>query len=281
MESSSTRSPLQERLYDIIFGFDSVAGRRFDLVLIVLILSSVLVVLLDSVSSIPLHYHRYFFWLEMLFTLFFTVEYLVRIYCSPKPREYILSFYGVIDFLSIVPVYLSFFFPAAQGMLLLRILRFFRILRVLRLMRYLSEANLLMRSLKASRRKILIFMVAICALTLIYGSLMYAVEGPENGFTSIPKSVYWAIVTITTVGYGDISPATPLGQALASLVMITGFAIISVPTGIVTAELANEMRKERSSLMCNHCERGGHDRNAKFCKHCGVELEDDTLVELS
>ncbi|WP_427983755.1 ion transporter, partial [Agarivorans sp.] len=227
------QNALQKRLYEIIFGYNTPAGKRFDLLLIIAIISSVSAVILNSVGQLDQHYHQWFISIELVFTIFFTIEYLARLYCSPKPKEYAKSFYGVVDLLAILPTYLALLYPAAQVMLLFRLLRILRILRVLKLVRYVSEANVLLRSLLLARRKILVFLFCIVLLTTIYGALMYAIEGPANGFTSIPKSIYWAVVTITTVGYGDISPVTPLGQALAALVMVTGFAIITVPTGIV------------------------------------------------
>ncbi|WP_221074449.1 ion transporter [Agarivorans aestuarii] len=270
------QSPFQQRLYNVIFGYQSKAGKRFDLLLVIAIIASVTVVILDSVSELEQLYHTWFIAIEVVFTLFFTLEYIARLYCSPQPKEYAKSFYGVVDLLAILPTYLALLYPAAQVMLLFRLLRILRILRVLKLVRYMSEANVLLRALMLARRKILVFLFCICLMTTIYGALMYAIEGPENGFTSIPKSIYWAIVTITTVGYGDISPATPLGQALAALVMITGFAIITVPTGIVGAELVNEMRREQSEHRCLHCERAGHDHDADYCKHCGASLLEES-----
>ncbi|MGY5452431.1 ion transporter [Agarivorans sp. MS3-6] len=271
-----TQSPMQKKLYEIIFGYNSSAGKRFDLMLIVAILTSVLVVILNSVGSLEQQYHFWFITIEVVFTVFFTLEYIARLYCSPSPKEYAKSFYGVVDLLAILPTYLALIYPPAQVMLLFRLLRILRILRVLKLVRYMSEANVLLRALMLARRKILVFLFCICLTTTIYGALMYAIEGPENGFTSIPKSIYWAIVTITTVGYGDISPVTPLGQALAALVMITGFSIITVPTGIVGAELANEMRREQQANRCLHCERAGHDHDADYCKHCGASLLEES-----
>ncbi len=270
------QNALQKRLYEIIFGYNTPAGKRFDLLLIIAIISSVCAVILNSVSQLDQRYHQWFITTELVFTVFFTIEYLARLYCSPQPKEYAKSFYGVVDLLAILPTYLALLYPAAQVMLLFRLLRILRILRVLKLVRYVSEANVLLRSLLLARRKILVFLFCIVLLTTIYGALMYAIEGPANGFTSIPKSIYWAIVTITTVGYGDISPVTPLGQALAALVMVTGFAIITVPTGIVGAELVNELRREHSQRRCIHCERAGHDSDADYCKYCGASMHQQT-----
>ncbi len=190
----------------------------------------------------------------------------------PRTHEGMLFFYGVIDLLAIIPVYLTLLLPGAQYLLVIRILRVLRIFRILKLMRYLVEANTLLRSLIAAKRKIFVFLISVALLIIIFGSLMFLIEGPENGFTSIPKSIYWAIVTITTVGYGDISPATPLGQALASLTMLIGYSILAVPTGIITAELAQEIRKEKENHVCSNCERSGYDNDANYCKFCGSDI---------
>ena len=272
MDSTGTLAMKKEQVFDIIFGTHSRAGRIFDISLIILIFASVLVVILDSVTELSSAYHDYFYLAEWVFTLLFTLEYAVRLYVSPKPRVYAFSFYGIIDLLSILPAFLSLLFPGANYLMIIRILRVLRIFRVLKLFRYLQEANTLFRSLIASKRKIFVFLFSVALLIIIFGCLMYLIEGPENGFTSIPKSIYWAIVTITTVGYGDISPNTPLGQTLASITMLVGYAILAVPTGIITAELAQEIHRERHHLHCTQCDRSGHDRDAKYCNHCGAEL---------
>jgi voltage-gated potassium channel len=266
------QTPLQRQVYNIIFGTDAGAGRNFDLALIALILLSVAVVLLDSMPDFHASYGELFLQLEWAFTLFFTVEYGLRIWCSPNRKRYLLSTFGVVDLLAILPTYLAFFFPGAASLLLIRLIRILRIFRVLRLLQFLREANVLARSLANSRRKIFVFFSFMLIITTIFGSLMYVLEGPANGFSSIPKSIYWAIVTITTVGYGDVVPHTPLGQALASVGMLTGYAIIAVPTGIITAELALEIGRERSRTNCSNCERAGHDADARYCKYCGVHL---------
>ncbi len=262
----------KQQIFEIIFGTHNRAAQNFDIFLIIMIFASVLVVLLDSVTSLSSQYHTYFYIAEWGFTLLFTAEYLLRLYVSPKPRVYAFSFYGIIDLLSILPAFISLLFPGANYLMIIRILRVLRIFRVLKLFRYLQEANTLFRSLIASKRKILVFLFSVAILIVIFGCLMYMIEGPKNGFTSIPKSIYWAIVTITTVGYGDISPTTPLGQAIASITMLVGYAILAVPTGIITAELAQEMRRERNLIHCDHCDRSGHDLDAKYCNHCGTEL---------
>lgn len=261
---------LRHRLHEIIFEADTPAGRLFDVVLIFSIIVSVLVVMLDSVAALQEHYGRLFLLLEWFFTLLFSVEYLLRLSCIGRPLRYVGSFYGIVDLLSILPTYISLFLPAGKYFLVIRILRLLRVFRVLKLIQYVGESNYLQRALWASRRKILVFLLSVFLLMVIFGSVMYIVEGPEHGFTSIPRSIYWAIVTMTTVGYGDISPRTNMGQAIASLVMILGYGIIAIPTGIVTSELA--FSKTISIQVCPECGREGHDVNAAYCKYCGAEL---------
>ena len=269
-----TQQDLKKRLFDIIFGTESPAGKRFDLVLIYVILLSVLALMLDSIQVVATKYGYALKVAEWFFTIVFTVEYLVRLYCSPRPLAYFRSFYGIIDLISVLPTYLSLFFPGANYILVIRLLRVLRVFRVLKLARYLSEANVLVRSMLQARRKILVFFMVVVVLSTIFGSIMYIVEGPANGFTSIPKSIYWTIVTITTVGYGDITPQTVVGQFVSSIAMLTGYSIIAIPTGIVTAELAYEIQRERLAISCRNCEKSGHDRDSKYCNHCGVELPD-------
>lgn len=264
---------LKQKLYTIIFGHDTPAGRLFDLVLIYTILFSVVVVILDSVTLLE-SYGFYFKALEWLLTIFFTIEYITRVYCSPNRWRYIFSFYGIVDLLSIIPSYLSLFISDISYLLIIRLLRVLRVFRILKLVRYLSEANVLARSLFMSRRKILVFFSVVLVLATIFGSLMFIVEGPEHGFTSIPRSIYWTVVTITTVGYGDITPQTVIGQVIAALVMLTGYSIIAVPTGIFTAEIAQEMQRQRQLKHCQNCERSGHEQDAEYCRHCGAELPD-------
>ncbi|SJN25991.1 Potassium voltage-gated channel subfamily KQT; possible potassium channel, VIC family [Vibrio casei] len=250
------------------------AGRRFDIILIVAIISSLVVLILDSVPAFASEWQKEFNVLEYIFTALFTIEYLLRLYCSPKPSAYAKSFYGVIDLLAILPTYLAFFFPAASFIGIIRLLRVMRIFRILKLVRFLQDSNLLVRTLAMSQRKILIFFSAVAILVTIFGALMYVIEGPENGFTSIPRGIYWAIITITTVGYGDVVPQTPLGQAVAALTMLLGYSILAVPTGIITAELNQEMKAHRSLVLCPNCTKSGHETDALFCKHCGGELAD-------
>lgn len=261
---------LRLRLHEVIFEADTPAGKLFDIVLILSILISVAVVMLDSVASLQAEYGVWFYLAEWLFTLLFTIEYLLRLSCIGRPLKYATSFFGVVDLLSILPTYLSLFLPGGKYLLVIRILRLLRVFRVLKLVQYVGEANYLWRALKASRRKVVVFLLSVFLLMVIFGSVMYIVEGPEHGFTSIPRSIYWAIVTMTTVGYGDISPETDLGQAIASLVMILGYGIIAIPTGIVTAELA--YTQQVSTQSCPECSAEGHAPDASHCRYCGAKL---------
>ncbi|MGB5855443.1 MAG: ion transporter [Oceanisphaera sp.] len=265
--------PSKDVLYTVIFGTETPAGRRFDLALIVAILLSIVVLFLDSMSSARAHIGGTLYVLEWTFTLLFTLEYGVRVYCAHNRLAYIRSFYGIIDVLAVMPTYLSVFIPGLSFLLVVRLLRVLRIFRILKLFRYANEANVLLRSLNHSRRKIMVFFSSLFILVTLFGSLLYVVEGPENGFTSIPLSIYWAIVTITTVGFGDITPQTPLGQGIAAVTMLMGYAIIAVPTGILSAELGREMRREYDMRHCPLCDKTGHDKDASYCKYCGGEME--------
>ena len=260
-------------LHEIIFEADTPSGWAFDVLLLVAILLSVLAVMLDSVASIHSSYGDTLYKIEWFFTILFSIEYLLRITTVGKPAKYMLSFFGVIDLLAIIPTYLSLILIGSQYMLVIRIVRVLRIFRVLKFIQYVGEAHVLSMALRASRRKITIFLFTVLTLVTVLGSMMYLVEGPTHGFTSIPIAIYWAIVTLTTVGYGDLAPHTPIGKALASLIMITGYAIIAVPTGIVTAEISYAIRGENiTTRACHECSAEGHDMNAKFCHHCGAEL---------
>ena len=264
---------LRERLYIIIFESDTVAGRRFDQLLLVAILLSLLVVMLDSVQSIRQQHAGLLDVLEWGFTLLFALEYLLRLYCSPRPLRYAFSFYGLIDLLAVLPGILALVFADAQYLMIVRVLRMLRVFRVLKLTPYLSQANYLLVALRGSRQKIIVFFLSVTTLVTVFGALMYVVEGPENGFTSIPVSIYWSIVTLTTVGFGDITPKTGMGRALASLIMITGYSIIAVPTGIFTAELASAMRSASGLLRdCPACGKASHEQGAAFCSRCGNPL---------
>jgi voltage-gated potassium channel len=261
------------RMHEVIFEADTSAGRIFDIVLLILIISSVFAVMLESVESLEVQFGSILRVIELTFTIIFTLEYTARIISVGRPVKYIFSFLGIIDLLAILPTYLSFFSPGTQFLLVLRTVRLLRVFRIFKLSRYLSEADFLSRALKASRYKITVFLGAVVTLVIISGTVMYLVEGPENGFTSIPQSIYWSIVTLTTVGYGDIAPQTVLGQMLASIIMIMGYGIIAVPPGIVTVEMVNLKNKNQlTTQVCPSCFKEGHDADAVFCKYCGVRI---------
>ncbi len=260
-------------LHEVIFETNTPAAKWFGILLILSIALSVVVVMLDSVNAVSEVHGDLLYLAEWFFTLLFTVEYVLRLMCVGRPILYATSFFGIADVLAIVPTYLSLFFPGSQYLLVIRLLRVLRIFRVLKLVQYIGEANLLIQALRASRRKITIFLFTVLILVVILGSLMYVIENEEDGFTSIPKSIYWAIVTLTTVGYGDISPKTNIGQALAAVVMILGYGIIAVPTGIVTAELSQALRRQKvTTQACSQCSAEGHDADAAYCKYCGAKL---------
>jgi voltage-gated potassium channel len=273
IEHKSNR-PWRDRLFEIIFEADTPAGKWFDIVLIVVILLSVLTVMLDSVASIRARHGRSLYALEWFFTILFTAEYILRLLCVGKPLRYAVSFFGIVDLMAILPTYLSLVVFGSRYLAVVRILRVLRIFRILKLGHHTKEAGVLKAALYASRRKILVFFSVVLTLVVIIGSLMYVIEGPTNGgFTSIPQGVYWAIVTLTTVGYGDISPQTPLGQFLASIVMILGYSIIAVPTGIVTVQWSQaSMRRQTNTQACPNCSAEGHDADARHCKFCGAKL---------
>ena len=262
----------RQRLHEIIFEADTPWGRFFDVALIGAILISVGLVMLDSVSSIQASWGNFLYAAEWLFTLLFTIEYALRLYCVNRPLKYATSFFGVVDLLAILPTYFSMLLPGSQYLLVIRILRVLRVFRVFKLVQYLGEARLLIQALRASQRKITVFLFTVLTLVCIFGSLMYLIEDAASGFTSIPRSVYWAIVTLTTVGYGDISPQTHIGQLVASVIMIIGYSILAVPTGIVTVELSQAFKKNITTQACPDCSREGHDRDARFCKYCGAAL---------
>lgn len=259
----------RSQLFHIIFESDTKAGKRFDVWLLVAVLASVLVVVLDSIPGLPIWSDRWLRYLEWIFTVLFSIEYVIRLWVVKKPLRYAVSFYGIIDLLAILPSYLSLIFFGAQYLLVVRALRLLRIFRILKLTQFLTESQTLARAIIGSARKIAIFMMFIVILVTILGSIMYLVEGPETGYTSIPESIYWAIVTLTTVGYGDISPGTPLGKFIASLIMLSGYGIIAVPTGIVTSEIAMQSRRAFfNSKKCPNC-RDETPEGANFCPSCG------------
>jgi len=261
------------KLHEIIFEADTPEGKLFDILLLISILGSILMVLLDSVPSFHTLYGRSFFLAELVITALFTIEYFLRIYSIGKPFRYIFSFYGIVDLLSILPTYILIIFGGGGYLVIIRALRLLRVFRILKLVRYISAFQSLLNALKSSRHKIAVFFSVILIFVIIFGSAMYMIEGNESGFTSIPRSIYWAIVTLTTVGYGDIAPVTPFGQALASFIMILGYAIIAVPTGIITVEMARQHKQiNTNTQICHNCHKKGHEDDAKFCKYCGASL---------
>jgi voltage-gated potassium channel len=261
---------LRKKLYTIVFGSDTRGGRLFDKVLLVVIILSIASVFLESVASFRTKYLVYIQVAEWIFTVLFTLEYALRVYSSEKPLRYVLSFYGLIDLIAVLPGYLSLFFAGANYLVVIRAFRLLRVFRILKLSRYLHEGDILRKALQSSMYKITVFIASVVTLVTILGTLMYLIEGNASGFTSIPISIYWAIVTITTVGYGDISPQTPLGQFLASLLMIIGYGIIAVPTGIVSVEMARATDEARKK--CPYCKASIYPETARFCANCGKEL---------
>lgn len=279
-EGSEQSTPLKAKLHEIIFEADTPAGKTFDVGLLIFILASVLVVLLESVPVLHDRYLQTFVVLEWIFTIAFTIEYLLRLYCVLKPLKYATSFFGIIDLLAILPTYLSIFVAGTQGLIVIRGLRLLRVFRIFKLGHFIKEGVVLIRALQASRNKIIVFMMFVVLMVTIIGAIMYLVEGGRNdAFSSIPKGIYWAIVTLTTVGYGDITPITGIGQFFSALVMILGYAVIAVPTGIVSVELMHSERKysEISTQACHFCGQEGHDPDAVFCKYCGNPLHPGEL----
>lgn len=264
--------PDKAAVHRIMFGTDTPAGRRFDVILLWMIAASVLVAFADSMMASSPRLQLGLIVLEWMFTLVFTVEYGLRLWSSPQPLRYARSFFGIVDLLATLPTWLGLFFAGANSLLVIRLIRMLRIFRVLKMFSYWNEANMLLRSLYASRRKITVFLLTIFVAANVFGVLLYVVEGPEHGFTSIPKAVYWAIITITTVGYGDVVPQTPVGQAIASLVMLVGYSVIAVPTGIFTSEVLMELQRQRNDRHCGGCAASGHESDANYCRHCGGAL---------
>ncbi|MBZ0112514.1 MAG: ion transporter [Thermoanaerobaculia bacterium] len=263
---------MRKRLHEIIFEADTPAGKTFDVALLVAILASILVVAMESVDLVRSQYAPLLRALEWFFTILFTIEYIARIYSVRRPKNYIFSFFGVVDLVSILPTYLAILLPGAHGFSVVRALRLLRVFRVFKLAHFLGEAEVLGAALRASLRKITVFLVTVVILVLLLGTLMYTIESPESGFSSIPHSIYWAVVTLTTVGYGDVAPQTPLGKMLASIVMILGYGILAVPTGIVSVELARQTPARVTTRACPSCGNQGHDLDARFCKFCGDPL---------
>ncbi len=271
-EKEEKKNGVRDQIYTIIFGTDTFGGKLFDIILLVAILLSVFAVMLESVESITDKYGDILFIIEWVFTIIFTIEYIARLIAVEKPSRYIFSFYGIIDFLSILPSYLSIFFTGTHMLLIIRSIRLLRVFRVFKLVRFLGEASQLGNALRSSAAKIIVFIGGVFIVVVLMGSLMYMIEGRENGFSSIPTSIYWAIVTLTTVGYGDIAPQTVLGQALASLIMILGYGVIAVPTGIVSSEITKQTKSATKSQTCPSCNSIGLGENDIFCKNCGHKL---------
>jgi voltage-gated potassium channel len=274
MAASSPQKPAlwRTRLHEIIFEADTRSGKWFDLALLWCIVVSVLVVFLDSVPEVHARYSHVLWAAEWCFTLLFTVEYLLRLVCIGRPLRYAVSFFGIVDLLAILPTYLSLFYPGTESLMVIRALRFLRIFRVLKLARHLQEGRELARAVWATRYKITVFILSVLTLVTIIGACMYLIEGEKHGFDSVPRGMYWAIVTLTTVGYGDIAPQTTLGQLFASLVMLCGYGIIAVPTGIVTVALSQASQRPVTTQACPQCSAEGHDADAEFCKYCGAKL---------
>lgn len=268
---------LKIRLFQIIFESDTRMGKSFDIILGVLILLSVSVVLLDSVQAYHLRYGELFYYAEWVITALFTLEIGLRIYCLEKPMQYLKSFYGVIDLLAVLPTWLAIVLPGAQTLVVIRLLRTLRLLRVLEMMSLVGQGKLLIDALKRSRGQIFLFLFAVMMLVTIFSSMLYLIEPPEAGFTSIPKAIYWGIVTLTTVGYGDITPVTALGQFISMMIMLTGYSIIALPVGVFSAEVIQTLRNERySDEACPGCGKHQHEKNARYCKFCGTWLDEKT-----
>ncbi len=274
MKQKSSHKTWKEKLHEIIYEADTPAGKSFDVIILIMILASIIVVMLESVSYLNDKYASLFNVLEWIITIVFTIEYILRVITINKPKKYIFSFFGIIDFLATVPKYLSILFVGTHALVALRALRLLRVFRILKLARFIGESNNLTKALIASRAKISVFLFAVLIVSIILGTVMYLIEGPEHGFNSIPKSVYWCIVTLTTVGYGDISPETPIGQFIASVVMILGYGIIAVPTGIVSAEYSRQTKDPLplNTQHCQNCNLENHKDGAKFCHNCGNNL---------
>jgi len=265
--------PWQRKVHEVIFEADTFAGKLFDIILLIAIILSVAVVMIESIPAYGEKYHTFFVRTEWTFTILFSIEYIARIISIKRPLRYVFSFYGIVDLLSIIPTFLSLFAPGnTHSLTVIRSLRLLRVFRILKLGKYLSDAQQLASALKHSRSKIIVFLGTVLTSVIILGTVMYLVETPESGFTSIPRSIYWAIVTLTTVGYGDIYPDSDLGQFIAAIVMIMGYAIIAVPTGIVTNELIQLNPRKVTTQACEHCSKEGHTLDAVYCKFCGEKL---------
>jgi len=267
---NKSKSRLQKRLYTVIFESDTRAGKAFDVSLLALVTLSVVIICLSSVESINNRYGQALSLINGCVTVLFSIEYVLRIYCSPRPWKYIISFFGIVDLFAIVPGYIAFFIHATSALMVIRVFRLLRIFVVFKLSRFITQANILLEALARGFRKIVVFMGTLLTIVIIMGALMYIIEGPQYGFTSIPKAMYWAIVTLTTVGYGDIAPQTVPGQTVAAIIMLLGYAIIAVPTGILSAEMINVSRL--ANRLCPGCGKRFHNQSALFCDHCGQGL---------
>ena len=271
-DTTQPRASWRQRTYEIIFEADTVAGKVFDIALLALIILSVFAVMLESVEPIRAQYGDTLIAAEWVFTLLFTTEYICRLITVPHPLRYARSFFGIIDLLAVLPTYVAILLPGAQGLIVIRAIRLIRVFRIFKLVRYVGEAGALNRALRSSRHKITVFIITLLTIIPTVGTVMFIIEGPEHGFTSIPQSSYWTIVTMTTVGYGDVAPHTVAGKIVASFVMILGYGIIAVPTGIVTAELTRDRDRPVTTRTCTSCMTEGHAIDAKFCSHCGKPL---------
>ncbi|MFX0556843.1 ion transporter [Maribacter sp. CXY002] len=285
MKDEKSKIDWKNKLHEIIYEADTREGKLFDILLIIIIIFSVILIMLESVKSFDANHHDILLTLEWIVTIFFTIEYIARIVCIKKPLKYIFSFYGIIDFLSTIPLYLSYILAGSQVLLAVRAFRLLRVFRILKLVQFLGEASQLGKALKASRAKITVFLFAVLIVSVMLGTLMYIIEGDEAGFTSIPTSIYWTIVTLTTVGYGDIAPITPIGQFIATVIMLLGYGIIAVPTGIVTVEFGKRAKKGSgdesiehfvhvNTQACPSCGKEGHRDDAKHCFNCGSFLNE-------
>ncbi|MGF1586648.1 MAG: ion transporter [Bacteroidales bacterium] len=272
-KSKREQKPGLKKMHDIIFKSDTYYGRLFDEILLIFIVLSILVVMLESVSAYRVRFSELFSNLEWFFTIVFTIEYGLRIISSPDPRKYIFSFLGIVDLLAIIPTYIAVVMPEVQPLIVIRSIRLLRIYRVLKLYRFVRAGNLLLLALRNSARKIFIFMMFIMILVIMLGSIMYVVEGASNGFFSIPLSIYWAVITLTTVGYGDIVPVTDAGKFIATFIMLLGYSIIAIPTGIVSVEMSRFGDRDKGKTICRYCNEQYHEQGANFCRVCGAKLE--------
>ncbi len=272
LNETNKKPSFRERMYVVIFEADTASGKTFDVALLICILFSVIAVMLDSIGAIEKQHGYWLNNIEWIFTILFSIEYILRLYCVQKSWKYVKSFWGIIDLLAVLPTYISLVIAGTHILMVIRILRLIRVFRIFKLSEYLEQSQVLIKALKASKPKLIVFLIFVVTVVTIIGSVMYLIEGEENGFSSIPRSIYWAVVTMTTVGYGDISPQTPIGQFMAALVMILGYAIIAVPTGIVSYDFVQVARKKMSTRVCSVCGKESYDSDAKFCKYCGAKL---------